>query len=73
MTVAQKRLAHDVLPDLAALPGGVQEKLEGLTIGGDGHVSVAVDDDDVEDANGENVFLDLGPASRIFGSRIFGD
>lgn len=67
LPVAQKSLAHDVLPDLAALHGWVQEKLEGLTIGGDGHVYVVVDNDGVEDANGENVFLDLGPATSIVG------
>lgn len=62
-----KTLAMDVLPALAGLNGWVQEKLEGLTIGGDAHVYAVVDNDAVDGANGENVFLDLGPAGEAFG------
>lgn len=63
----RKRLAIDVLPALRATNGWTQEKLEGLTIGGDGHVYAVTDNDGVQDATGETVFLDLGKARRLFG------
>lgn len=64
--VLRKKLAIDVLPALRATNGWTQEKLEGLTIGGDGHVYVITDNDGVQDATGETVFLDLGSARKIF-------
>ena len=45
----------------------MQEKVEGLTIGGDGRVYLVTDNDGVEDATGETVFADLGSARRVFG------
>lgn len=62
----RKRLAIDVLPALRATNGWTQEKLEGLTIGGDGHVYAVTDNDGVQDATGETVFLDLGKARKLF-------
>lgn len=62
-----KTLARDLLPDLRAGNGWVQEKVEGLAIGGDGRVYLVTDNDGVEDATGETVFLDLGQARRVFG------
>lgn len=64
--VLRKRLAIDVLPALRATNGWTQEKLEGLTIGGDGHVYAVTDNDGVQDATGETVFLDLGKARKLF-------
>lgn len=64
--VLRKKLAIDVLPALRATNGWTQEKLEGLTIGGDGHVYAVTDNDGVQDATGETVFLDLGSARRLF-------
>ncbi|MEV0893009.1 esterase-like activity of phytase family protein [Promicromonospora sp. NPDC050262] len=64
--VLRKRLAIDVLPALRATNGWTQEKLEGLTIGGDGRVYAVTDNDGVQDATGETVFLDLGSARKIF-------
>ncbi|MFJ3402706.1 esterase-like activity of phytase family protein [Promicromonospora sp. NPDC090134] len=64
--VLRKMLAIDVLPALRATNGWTQEKLEGLTIGGDGRVYVITDNDGVQDATGETVFLDLGSARKIF-------
>jgi hypothetical protein len=63
--VLRKRLAIDVLPALRATNGWTQEKLEGLTIGGDGHVYAVTDNDGVQDATGETVFLDLGSARKL--------
>ncbi|GAA4975181.1 esterase-like activity of phytase family protein [Streptomyces hyderabadensis] len=69
LPVLPKRLAHDVLPDLRATNGWTQEKLEGLAVGGDGHVYAVTDNDGLDDATGETVFLDLGTDRRVFGRR----
>ncbi|WP_230314208.1 esterase-like activity of phytase family protein [Nakamurella alba] len=66
LAVAAKTVAVDVLPLLEAGNGWTQEKLEGLTVGGDGTVYAMVDNDGNEDANGENIFLRLGAAADIF-------
>ncbi|ODA75525.1 esterase-like activity of phytase family protein [Streptomyces sp. AVP053U2] len=67
LPVLRKKLAHDVLPDLRATNGWTQEKLEGLTVGGDGHVYAVTDNDALDDASGETVFLRLGSSKKIFG------
>ncbi|MFC8804736.1 esterase-like activity of phytase family protein [Streptomyces anthocyanicus] len=69
LRILPKRLAHDVLPDLRATNGWTQEKLEGLTVGGDGRVYAVTDNDALDDATGETVFLDLGTARQVFGRR----
>jgi len=66
LPIAPKALAVDLLPALAAGNGWVQEKVEGLTVGGNGQVYVVTDNDGVEDATGETVFLRLGAASTVF-------
>jgi DNA-binding beta-propeller fold protein YncE len=66
VTMLDKELAIDVLPALRAANGWTQEKLEGLTIGGDGRVYAVTDNDGVQDATGETVFLDLGAARKLF-------
>ena len=43
----------------------MQEKVEGLTVGGNGRVYLVTDNDGVEDATGETVFLDLGSVRRV--------
>ncbi|MFD3457413.1 esterase-like activity of phytase family protein [Streptomyces sp. NPDC058691] len=69
LQVLPKKLAHDVLPDLRATKGWTQEKLEGLTVGGDGEVYAVTDNDGLADATGETVFLRLGSSKGIFGRR----
>ncbi|MFD2674581.1 esterase-like activity of phytase family protein [Gulosibacter bifidus] len=61
-----KSLAIDVLPMLQETNGWTQEKLEGFTIGADGRVYAVTDNDGLDDANGETVFLRLGQASEYF-------
>ncbi|WP_454042472.1 esterase-like activity of phytase family protein [Cellulosimicrobium sp. Marseille-Q8652] len=61
-----KDLAHDVLPDLRATNGWTQEKLEGLTVAGDGTVYAVTDNDGLDDATGETVLLGLGAAADVF-------
>lgn len=61
-----KSLALDVLPLLKATNGWVQEKLEGLAIAADGTVYAITDNDGVDDATGETVFVTLGSAEDLF-------
>jgi hypothetical protein len=61
-----KTLAVDVLPALRATNGWTQEKLEGLTVGGDGQVYAVTDNDAADDATGETVLLGLGAAADLF-------
>ncbi|MFE3446747.1 esterase-like activity of phytase family protein [Nocardia sp. NPDC059180] len=56
-TVAAKTRVHDVLPDLSATNGWVQEKVEGMAIAGNGGLYVVTDNDGVDDATGETVLL----------------
>jgi hypothetical protein len=67
LPILPKRLAYDVLFDLEATNGWTQEKLEGLTIGADGNVYVVTDNDGVQDATGETVFLNLGTTEDVLG------
>ncbi|WP_299536136.1 esterase-like activity of phytase family protein [uncultured Streptomyces sp.] len=67
LPVLPKTLAEDVLPELRATGGWTQEKLEGLAVGGDGRVYAVTDNDGVEDATGETVFLRLGSSRKVFG------
>ncbi|BCJ45163.1 hypothetical protein GCM10010168_69640 [Actinoplanes ianthinogenes] len=55
-----KKLVKDVLPALRADHGWVQDKLEGLAVAGNGHTYAVTDNDALDDATGETVFLDLG-------------
>ncbi|MEU4311395.1 esterase-like activity of phytase family protein [Nocardia sp. NPDC024068] len=66
--VLPKKLVRDLLPDLRATRGFAQEKVEGLTVGGNGNLFVVTDNDGLDDANGETVFLDLGPAGAALGN-----
>jgi hypothetical protein len=65
--VLPKKLVRDLLPDLRATNGYVQEKVDGVTVGGNGNLYVVTDNDGLDDANGETVFLDLGSAGSALG------
>ncbi|MFC8079648.1 esterase-like activity of phytase family protein [Streptomyces sp. NPDC057307] len=67
LPVLPKKLAHDVLPDLRATNGWTQEKLEGLTVAGDGEVYAVTDNDGLDNATGETALLDLGSTRKVFG------
>ncbi|MEU7909016.1 esterase-like activity of phytase family protein [Actinoplanes sp. NPDC049118] len=61
--VVGKRLVRDLLPALRADRGWVQDKVEGLAVAADGQAYAVTDNDAVDDATGETVFLRLG---RLF-------
>lgn len=61
LRVLPKTLARNLLPDLQATNGFVQEKVEGVAIAGNQNLYVITDNDGLDDANGETVFLNLGP------------
>ena len=67
-SVLPKTLARNLLPDLQATNGFVQEKVEGFAVAGNGNLYVITDNDGVEDANGETQFFDLGPAGEALTS-----
>ncbi|MFC3503918.1 esterase-like activity of phytase family protein [Micromonospora krabiensis] len=67
LRILPKTLAVDVLPALRETNGWTQEKLEGLTVAGNGQVYAITDNDAVQDATGETVFLRLGTARKVFG------
>ncbi|BBH66780.1 hypothetical protein ACTI_34650 [Actinoplanes sp. OR16] len=55
-----KKLRKDLLPALKAGNGWVQDKVEGLAVAGNGRTYAVTDNDGLDDATGETVFLDLG-------------
>jgi hypothetical protein len=67
LPVLPKTLAYDALPDLRATNGWTQEKLEGLTVAGNGRVYAVTDNDGLDDSTGETVLLDLGTSRKLFG------
>ena len=66
LPTVEKTLAVDLLPTLQADNGWVQDKVEGLTIAGNGQVYAVTDNDGVDDATGETVFMRLGAAKDVF-------
>jgi YVTN family beta-propeller protein len=56
----KKKLIKDLLPLLKADGGWVQDKVEGLAVAGNGRTYAVTDNDGIDDATGETVFLDLG-------------
>lgn len=60
LVTIDKSLLVDVLPALAEASIWTAEKLEGLAVAADGTMYVVTDNDGVDDAPGETVFLNLG-------------
>ncbi|MBU8539073.1 esterase-like activity of phytase family protein [Falsiroseomonas tokyonensis] len=58
--VVARRLLRDMVPDLAAARGVVQEKLEGFAIDAAGEAFAVTDNDGVQGTSGETQFLRLG-------------
>lgn len=64
-TLLSKQLLVDVLPALQKNSIWTAEKLEGFAVAADGQVYVVTDNDGVDDAPGETVFLNLGKFNRL--------
>ncbi|MFN4060261.1 MAG: esterase-like activity of phytase family protein [Paracoccus hibiscisoli] len=60
LPVVTKALVRDLIPDLGALNGYVQDKVEGFAIDADGTGWVVTDNDGVQDASGETLFWSVG-------------
>ena len=54
--VSNQTLSNDLMDELQAPGGLVQEKVEGLTVLGDGYAAIVTDNDGVDDASGETQF-----------------
>jgi hypothetical protein len=63
--VLTKRLARDLIPDLASSNGWLQEKIEGVTVARDGSVYIVTDNDGVEDNTGETQFMNIGKRRNL--------
>lgn len=66
LTVLDKRLERDLLPDLRGFGGWTQEKVEGLGVTEGGRVWIVTDNDAVDDATGETVFYSPGTVRSAF-------
>ena len=66
LVTIEKTLLRDVLPDIAANSIWTAEKLEGLTVAADGQVYIVTDNDGLDNATGETVFLNLGDWEDAF-------
>lgn len=60
LATLDKVLLRNVLPDLEAVSIWTAEKLEGMAVGADGQVYLVTDNDGVDEATGETLFLKLG-------------
>ncbi len=58
--VVSKKLVRDLLPIMKAGQGRVPDKIEGLSIQRDGTAFAVTDNDGVDGASGETLFLNLG-------------
>lgn len=58
--VASKTVAVDLLPAMRTTHGWISDKPEGLALLADGELVVVTDNDGVDDATGETLFLRLG-------------
>jgi hypothetical protein len=65
-SLLDKTLARDILPDLQAPNGWVQDKPEGLAVSAEGKVYLVTDNDGVDDSTGETQFLYLGRSKSVF-------
>lgn len=62
LPVVSKEEVRDLIPDLLALNGYVQDKVEGLAIDVDGEIFISTDNDGVDDHSGETLFFRIGRA-----------
>ncbi|WP_304617078.1 esterase-like activity of phytase family protein [Paracoccus sp. (in: a-proteobacteria)] len=60
LPVVEKQEVRDFIPDLMALNGYVQDKVEGFAIDAAGEAWVVTDNDGAQDASGETLFWTIG-------------
>ena len=60
-TLVEKTLVRDLIPDFLSYHGQVPEKVEGLTVDGNGNMWVNNDNDGIDDSIGEQILMNLGP------------
>ena len=60
LPVVTKEEVRDLIPDLLALNGYVQDKVEGLAIDSTGEIYVSTDNDGIDDHSGETLFFSIG-------------
>lgn len=60
LSVVEKRLLADLLDELEDKSVWTPDKLEGLSVSADGRVHVVTDNDGLDEAIGQTLFLDLG-------------
>lgn len=66
LVTIEKTLLRDVLPDLEKASIWTAEKLEGMAVTSDGELYVVTDNDGVDGATGETLFLGLGNWQKAF-------
>lgn len=66
LVTVEKTLLRNVLPDLEKASIWTAEKLEGMAVTRDGKLYIVTDNDGVDDATGETIFLDLGKWDKAF-------
>ena len=60
LPVVEKSLAVDLLPAMLATKGWISDKPEGLALLASGELVAVTDNDGVENATGETLFMRLG-------------
>ncbi|CUH80083.1 esterase-like activity of phytase family protein [Tropicibacter naphthalenivorans] len=60
LPVVTKELVRDLIPDLGAWNGYIQDKVEGFAIDADGRGWLVTDNDGVDDSSGESYFWTIG-------------
>jgi hypothetical protein len=68
-----KSLVANLLPQIAARSIWTAEKLEGFAVAADGRTYAVTDNDGVDDATGETVFLRLGHIERLLDLEVEAD
>ncbi len=65
LPVVNKTVVMDLLPQMSATNGWTPDKVEGLAITKGGRVLAVTDNDGVDDASGDTLFMDLGSINEL--------
>ena len=65
LPVVEKKLAIDVLPAMRQSHGWISDKLEGMAVLANGELVAVTDNDGVDGATGETLFLRLGATELV--------